>query len=68
MASGNLTGLIVTRSDVIKDRPEVVQAAVSAWIGVSDHIAKNPDRADLIVKMSGTKPEVAVEFDQELAA
>jgi len=66
-ASGNLTGLIVTRSDVIKERPEVVQAAVTAWIGVSDHIAKKPeDWADLIVKMSGTKPEVAAESIKNL--
>ena len=59
-STGTLTGLFLTRPDVIKDHPTEIPAAVRAWLAVNDLIASHPAAwADVIVKVTGTPRAVA---------
>jgi ABC-type nitrate/sulfonate/bicarbonate transport system substrate-binding protein len=59
-AAGTLTGLIVTRSDVIAQRPRDLQSFVLAWLAVDDLISHDKRAwADVIVKVTGSPRTVA---------
>jgi ABC-type nitrate/sulfonate/bicarbonate transport system substrate-binding protein len=59
--TGNLTGLFLTRPDVLVERPKDVEAAIRAWLRVDDLISHDKDAwADVIVKISGAQRPVAV--------
>jgi ABC-type nitrate/sulfonate/bicarbonate transport system substrate-binding protein len=58
-AAGRLTNLIVTRSDVIKEKPEVVRQTVGAVVRLVDQL--NKGWIDSIVKGTGLDRAVATE-------
>jgi ABC-type nitrate/sulfonate/bicarbonate transport system substrate-binding protein len=59
--TGNLTGLFLTRPDVIAQRPKDVEAAIRAWLKVDDVISDDKRVwADAIVKISGAQMPVAL--------
>jgi ABC-type nitrate/sulfonate/bicarbonate transport system substrate-binding protein len=59
--TGNLTGLFLTRPDVVAQRPKDVQAAIRAWLKVDDLISHDKGAwADVIVKISGAQMPVAL--------
>lgn len=61
-AAGRLTNLIVTRSDVIRDKPEVVQRTVSAVVRLVDTLDKDKQGwVDSIVKGTGLDRSIATE-------
>lgn len=61
-AAGRLTNLIVTRSDVIRDKPEVVQRTVGAVVQLVDNLNKDKQGwIDSIVKGTGLDRGVATE-------
>lgn len=61
-AAGNLTNLIVTRSDVIKREPEAVTATVAAVVAMVDELKQNPDVwIEAINKYTGLDKAVAAE-------
>lgn len=61
-AAGNLTNLIVTRSDVIKERPEAVKAAVAAVVAMVEKLKSDPQVwVDAINKYTGLDRTVATE-------
>lgn len=61
-AAGNLTNLIVTRSDVIKDHPEAVKEVVAAVVKLVEKL-QNDQQAwiDVIQKYTGLDPTIAKE-------
>ncbi|MEI8304726.1 MAG: ABC transporter substrate-binding protein [Burkholderiales bacterium] len=61
-AAGRLTNLIVTRSDVVRDRPEAVQRTVAAVVQLVDVLNKDKQGwIDSIVKGTGLDRTVATE-------
>jgi ABC-type nitrate/sulfonate/bicarbonate transport system substrate-binding protein len=59
-AAGKLTGLIVTRSDVIARRPQDVQDTVNAVVKLVDKIDGDPQAwVELIVKQTGLNRPIA---------
>lgn len=61
-AAGNLTNLIVTRSDMIKSRPEAVQASVSAVVKLVDLLKSDQNVwIDSITKYTGLDKAVSIE-------
>ena len=61
-AAGRLTNLIVTRSDVIKEKPEVVRQTVAAVVRLVDQLNKDKQGwVDSIVKGTGLDKAVATE-------
>lgn len=61
-AAGRLTNLIVTRSDVIKDKPEAVRQTVTAVVRLVDQLNKDKQGwVDSIVKGTGLDKSVATE-------
>ena len=59
--TGNLTGLFLTRPDVIAQRPKEVEAAIRAWLKVDDLISHDKGAwVDVIVKISGAPMPVAL--------
>lgn len=59
--TGNLTGLFLTRPDVLAQRPKDVEAAVRAWLKVDDLISHDKGAwADVIVKVSGAQRPIAL--------
>jgi ABC-type nitrate/sulfonate/bicarbonate transport system substrate-binding protein len=61
-AAGRLTNLIVTRSDVIKEKPEVVRQTVGAVVRLVDQLNKDKQGwIDSIVKGTGLDRAVATE-------
>ncbi|MDQ2101923.1 ABC transporter substrate-binding protein [Azospirillum isscasi] len=61
-AAGNLTNLIVTRSDVIKDHPKAVEATVGSVVALVDKLkADQTVWVDVINKYTGMDKAVATE-------
>ena len=61
-AAGKLTNLIVTRSDVIKDKPEAVKQTVAAVVLLVDQLNKDKQAwVDSIVKGTGLDKNIATE-------
>ncbi len=61
-AAGKLTNLIVTRSDVIKDKPEAVKQTVAAVVLLVDQLNKDKQAwVDSIVKGTGLDKNIANE-------
>lgn len=61
-AAGKLTNLIVTRSDVIKDKPEAVKQTVTAVVMLVDQLNKDKQAwVDSIVKGTGLDKNIATE-------
>jgi ABC-type nitrate/sulfonate/bicarbonate transport system substrate-binding protein len=61
-AAGRLTNLIVTRSDVIKEKPEAVRQTVAAVVRLVDQLNKDKQGwIDSIVKGTGLDRSVATE-------
>jgi ABC-type nitrate/sulfonate/bicarbonate transport system substrate-binding protein len=61
-AAGRLTNLIVTRSDVIKEKPELVRQTVAAVVSLVDQLNKDKQGwVDSIVKGTGLDKAVAAE-------
>jgi len=61
-AAGRLTNLIVTRSDVIKEKPEAVRQTVAAVVRLVDQLNKDKQGwIDSIVKGTGLDKAVATE-------
>lgn len=61
-AAGKLTNLIVTRSDVIKDKPEAVKQTVQAVVLLVDQLNKDKQAwVDSIVKGTGLDKTIANE-------
>ena len=61
-AAGRLTNLIVTRSDVVKDKPEAVKQTVAAVVRLVDQLGKDKQGwIDSIVKGTGLDRGVATE-------
>lgn len=61
-AAGRLTNLIVTRSDVIKEKPEVVRQTVAAVVRLVDQLNKDKQGwIDSVVKGTGLDRAVATE-------
>lgn len=61
-AAGRLTNLIVTRSDVIKEKPELVRQTVAAVVSLVDQLNKDKQAwVDSIVKGTGLDKAVAAE-------
>jgi ABC-type nitrate/sulfonate/bicarbonate transport system substrate-binding protein len=59
--TGNLTGIFLTRPDVIAQRSKDVESAIRAWLKVDDLISHDKASwADVIVKISGAQRPVAV--------
>ncbi|SJZ88930.1 ABC-type nitrate/sulfonate/bicarbonate transport system, substrate-binding protein [Enhydrobacter aerosaccus] len=59
-STGTLTGLFLTRPDVIAQRPKDVEAAVRAWLAVDDLISHDKTAwADVIVKVTGIPRSIA---------
>lgn len=59
--TGNLTGLFLTRPDVIAQRPKDIENAIRAWLKVDDLISRDKESwADVIVKISGAQMPVAI--------
>lgn len=66
-ASGKLTNLIVTRSDMIKEKPKAVAATVKAVVKVNALMADNKQLfIDTIQKVSGLDKPIAVSASQNL--
>ena len=61
-AAGRLTNLIVTRSDVVKEKPEAVRQTVAAVVRLVDQLNKDKQGwVDSIVKGTGLEKNVATE-------
>ena len=61
-AAGKLTNLIVTRSDVIKEKPEAVKQTVAAVVLLVDQLNKDKQAwVDSIVKGTGLDKSIATE-------
>ena len=61
-AAGKLTNLIVTRSDVIKEKPEAVKQTVAAIVSLVDQLNKDKQAwVDSIVKGTGLDRGIATE-------
>ena len=61
-AAGKLTNLIVTRSDVVKDKPEAVKQTVAAVVLLVDQLNKDKQGwIDSIVKGTGLERGIATE-------
>lgn len=61
-AAGRLTNLIVTRSDVIKEKPEAVRQTVASVVRLVDQLNKDKQGwIDSIVKGTGLDKAVATE-------
>ena len=61
-AAGNLTNLIVTRSDVIASRRDAVQGVVDAVVALDDRLkADNTEWIGVINKLTGLDKAIAVE-------